>query len=99
MVWRKDPIEPVLILLVFALLVPRLTIVMVWFCSNWFQGIFHTMLWPLLGFIVLPLTLLSYSAVQHWFGGQWTAIPTIGIVIAVLIDLSPARPRRRVQES
>src|SRR5256885_1867277 len=58
-----------LLLLLFALLVPRVTIVLIWFFSNWFQGVFSSALWPLLGFIFLPLTLLWYAAVQHWFGG------------------------------
>ena len=84
-----------LLVLLFALLVPRVTIVLVWLVSNWFDGIFNNALWPILGFIFLPLTLLWYSAVQHWFGGEWSAVPLIGLVIAVLIDLSPARPWRR----
>jgi hypothetical protein len=33
--------------------------------------------------------------VQHWFHGQWTLWPIVGIVIALLIDLSPASGRRR----
>ena len=86
-----------LILILLALLVPRLTIVVVWLCTTWFGGVFNTVLWPILGFIFLPLTLLWYVAVQHWFGGHWGAIPIIGLIIAVLIDTSPARPRRRMQ--
>ncbi len=81
--------------MLFALFVPRITIFVVWFCSNWFVGVFNTVLWPILGFVFLPLTLLWYSAVQHWFGGEWTVIPIVGMVIAVLIDLSPAGSRRR----
>ena len=88
-----------LIIILLALLVPRITIVLVWLGTNWFTGLFNTALWPLLGFIFLPLTLLWFTAVQHWFGGEWSAIPIIGMVIAVLIDLSPARPRRRTVEA
>jgi len=69
--------------------------VLLWLFTNWFEGVFNTALWPILGFIFLPLTLLWYTAVQHWFGGEWSAVPIIGMVIAVLVDLSPARPRRR----
>ena len=87
-----------LILVLIALLVPRITILLVWLSSNWFDGLFTSALWPIIGFIFLPLTLLWYSAVQHFFGGEWSAIPIIGLVIAVLIDLSPARPRRRRAE-
>ena len=87
-----------LILVLIALLVPRITILLVWLSSDWFDGLFTSALWPIIGFIFLPLTLLWYSAVQHFFGGEWSAIPIIGLVIAVLIDLSPARPRRRRAE-
>ena len=48
----------------------------------------------LLGFIFLPTTLLWYSAVQHWFGGQWTFWPVVGIVIALGVDVSPISARR-----
>ena len=84
-----------LILILFALLVPRITILLLWLLTNWFNGLFQTALWPILGFIFLPLTLLWYTVVQHWFGGEWTLVPIIGLVIAALIDISPAKPRRR----
>ncbi len=86
---------PLLIFIVLALLIPRVTIVLLWLLTTWFDGVFNTTFWPLLGFIFLPLTLLWYSVVQHWFGGQWTVVPIIGMVIAVLLDLSPHRLHRR----
>jgi ABC-type amino acid transport system permease subunit len=78
-----------------ALITPRVVIVLVWLFTHWFRGVFDTVLWPLLGFIFLPTTLLWYTAVQHWFGGQWTLGPVVGLVIALAIDVSPARRRRR----
>lgn len=80
---------------VFALITPRLVIVLLWFFSRWFEGMFTSLLLPVLGFIFLPTTLLWYSAVQHWFGGQWTLVPIIGIVVALVIDVSPAGGYRR----
>jgi hypothetical protein len=80
---------------IIALLTPRLAIVLLWLLSNWFKGLFHTALWPILGFIFLPTTFLWYTAVQHWWGGHWTAGPVIGLVLALMIDLSPARSRRK----
>lgn len=79
---------------VFALVTPRLVIALLWFFTNWFNGVFNSILWPILGFIFLPTTLLWYSAVQHWFGGQWTLWPIVGLVVALVIDVSPARARR-----
>ena len=86
------------LLVLITLAAPRLAIALLWFFTSWFHGIFATILWPVLGFIFLPTTLLWYTAVQHWFAGQWTAVPVIGIVLALLIDLSPARGRRRPSE-
>jgi len=83
------------LLLLLALITPRLAIVLLWLFSHWFQGVFPSPLWPILGFLFLPTTLLWYTAVQHWFGGLWTFWPIVGLVIALLIDLSPAKGRRR----
>jgi hypothetical protein len=83
------------LLVLLALVTPRLVVFLLWLFTHWFRGIFTTALWPILGFIFLPTTLLWYTAVQHWFHGQWTLWPVVGIVIALLIDLSPARKRRR----
>jgi hypothetical protein len=83
------------LLTLLALLTPRLVIVLLWFFTAWFQGVFNTLLWPVLGFIFLPTTLLWYTAVQHWFGGVWSLWPVVGIVLALIIDLSPARGVRR----
>ena len=90
---------PVLLALL-ALLLPRVTILVLWLLSPWFNGVFTTALWPMLGFLFLPTTLLWYSAVIHWFGGQWDIIPIIGLVITVLLDLSPTGlGRRRVERT
>lgn len=84
---------------IFALATPRLLIVVLWFFTNWFRGILdNNLLWIVLGFIFLPTTLLWYTAVQHWFGGQWTLWPVVGLIVALLIDVSPASGRRRARE-
>ncbi len=78
------------LLAILALAAPRLVVALVWFFSTWFQGVFPTPLWPAIGFVFLPTTLLWYTGVQHWYGGHWTAGPIIGLVIALMIDVSPA---------
>jgi hypothetical protein len=85
---------PCLIVLL-ALITPRLVIALAWFFTTWFTGMFPTPLWPVLGFVFLPTTLLWYTAVLHWWGGQWSLWPVVGIVIAIMIDVSPASGRRR----
>jgi hypothetical protein len=85
---------PILIILL-ALLLPRGVILLLWFFSDWFEGMFETILWPILGFVFLPTTLLLYAAVQQWFGGEWGLWQIVGIVIALLIDTSPGHSRKK----
>lgn len=80
---------------VLALITPRLVVGLLWLFTRWFDGMFATILWPILGLIFLPTALLWYSAVQHWFDGRWTLWPIVGLVIALMIDVSPAKRRRR----
>lgn len=87
------------LLALIALVMPRLALVCLWFFTNWFRGIFPSAVWPLLGFIFLPTTLLWYTAVQHWFGGHWTLGPATGLVLALMIDVSPAGGRARRQST
>lgn len=81
-----------------ALLTPRFFIVMLWLFTGWFKGIFDTALWPVLGFIFLPTTLLWYTAVHNWWNGTWGLLQIAGLVIALMIDISPAGGRRRRRE-
>lgn len=84
------------VLVVLALFTPRLAIILLWYFTHWFDGRFPSLLWPVLGFIFLPTTLLWYTAVQQWFGGAWTLWPVVGLVMALLIDASPFRGRRHL---
>jgi hypothetical protein len=46
-----------------------------------------------LGFFFVPTTLLWYSAVHNWFDGRWGPWQIAGLVVAVLIDVSPAKKK------
>ena len=72
---------------VIALLFPRVLIVVLWFFTDWFNGVFNTLLWPVLGFIFLPVTMLWYSVVINQYAGQWSNVNIIIMVIAVVIDM------------
>jgi hypothetical protein len=87
------------IVAILALMAPRLLIALLWFFTTWFRGMFDTLLWPILGFLFLPTTFLWYSAVLRWFDGQWTLWPVVGLIVALLIDVSPAGGRRRAREA
>jgi hypothetical protein len=79
----------------FALLVPRLLILVLWFLTAWFVGVFDTLLWPILGFLFAPTVLLWYSVVVNVYGGTWDTLQIAVMVIAILIDFSPGTSRRR----
>ena len=83
---------PVLLGLI-ALFIPRVVVAILWFLTSWFHGLFDTKLWPILGFIFLPTTLLWYSVVQRWFDGQWTLWPIVGLVFALMLDVGAGRGR------
>ena len=78
-----------------ALFAPRILIVLLFAFTTWFDGLFTWSLWPILGFIFLPTSLLWYTVVLHWFGGVWSLWAVVGLIIALIIDVSPAREHRR----
>ena len=82
-------------LVALALLTPRFTVAVLWHFGHWFDGLFSSLLWPVVGLVFLPTTLLWYAAVHNWFGGAWTLWPVVGLVVALVIDLSPVRAHRR----
>ena len=84
-----------LLLVLVALFTPRIAIALLWVLSTWFDGLFTSSLWPVLGFVFLPTTLLWYTVVLHWFGGVWSPWTIVGLIIALIIDVSPAREHRR----
>ncbi len=70
-----------------ALLMPRLAIVLVVVFSDYIGTAYSTILWPLLGFIFMPLTTLAYAWAIHSNEGSVSGIHLVVVIIAVLIDL------------
>ncbi len=69
-----------------ALLTPRLAILLVFFFTNYIGRAYETALWPLLGFVFMPLTTLAYAWAVNT-NTTVTGIYLVVVVIAVLIDL------------
>ena len=82
------------LLLLIALIAPRVLVFALWLIG-WFHGVFPSIMWPILGFIFLPTTLVWYTVVAHLYRGEWGAFQFIVLVIAIAIDVSPAKGRRR----
>lgn len=73
------------LLALFALLAPRITIILIVIFSDYIGRAYQTTLWPLLGFLFMPLTTLAYAHGINSGGiDGWRLIL---VVIAVLIDL------------
>ncbi|MBX3385874.1 MAG: hypothetical protein KF768_04835 [Phycisphaeraceae bacterium] len=75
------------LLALLALIFPRLTIILLWIFSSYIGDAFGgKVLWPILGFLFMPMTLLAYA-----FGinqnGSIDGIYLVLVIIAVLIDL------------
>lgn len=70
-----------------ALVTPRLALVLVWLFSNYLGEAYQTILWPLLGFIFMPLTTLAYAWAWHFGDGSVNGLGLVVVVLAVIIDL------------
>lgn len=79
------------LLLIIGLFIPRVVIAILYFFSRWFSGVFSTILWPILGFIFMPYTMLWYSVVMNAYGGVWGVLQTVVLVIAIIFDLNSYR--------
>jgi len=80
-----------------ALATPRLAIVFVVIFSNYIGRAYDSMIWPLLGFVLMPTTTLAYAwAINS--RGSVDGVHLVVVVVAVLIDLGliggSARARR-----
>ena len=69
-----------------ALVTPRLAIVLVVLFSDYLGRAYETVVWPLLGFVFLPLTTLAYAwAINS--RGSVEGVHLAFVILAVLIDL------------
>ncbi len=69
-----------------ALMAPRFAIVLVVLFSDYIGRAYEGLLWPLLGFLFMPLTTLAYAwAINS--RGSVEGLQLVVVVIAVLMDL------------
>jgi hypothetical protein len=65
---------------------PRIGILLLYFFTNFFRGVYDTILVPLLGFIFLPLTLVAYT----WLTREQRPVDAFYLVVmfvAIIFDL------------
>ncbi len=74
------------LLVILALAFPRLAIVLLWLFTGFFNGVYHGMIIPVLGFLFLPLTLIVYTYIEKTY--HYIQVPQmIALAIAVIVDL------------
>jgi hypothetical protein len=69
-----------------ALFAPRLALVLVWLFGDVLQKAYETVLWPLLGFVFMPLTTLAYAWSVYQAGAVQGGYLVL-VIVAVLFDL------------
>lgn len=78
---------------------PRLVIVLLFIFSRYLHDAYESRLWPVLGFIFMPLTTLAYALAIN-ANGSVTGFYAAIVVVAALLDLGthgagPAARRRK----
>jgi hypothetical protein len=86
------------LLVVLSLLFPRIAILLLYFFTNFFTGVFNTVLVPLLGFLFLPLTLLAYTWLTN-IRQPADALYLVLMFVAVIVDLGVVETGRRRRRS
>jgi hypothetical protein len=69
-----------------ALIAPRLAIILVVIFSDYIGRAYDTVIWPLLGFFFMPLTMLAYAWAINT-NGSVSGGYVVAMILAVLIDL------------
>ncbi|MDZ4802216.1 MAG: hypothetical protein SGI92_29000 [Bryobacteraceae bacterium] len=83
---------------ILVLLFPRLAVLVLYFFTSFFNGVYDTVIVPFLGLLFMPVTLLAYT----WLtknGRPMDAFYLIVMLVAVLIDLGFFEGGRRSRRS
>ena len=75
---------------------PRITLVVMWL-TGYLGTAYRTTLWPLLGFLFVPVTTIAYAIIMNTHGSV-EGIYTVAMVLAVLFDLGILGGARRGRE-
>lgn len=83
------------LVVVLALISPRLALVAVWLLSNWLERAFEGWLLPVLGFLLLPWTTLSYAGMWMYGTNEVGGFEWAVVAFALLLDLGALGGSRR----
>jgi hypothetical protein len=74
------------VLVVLALVGPRVTLFLLWLFSNYLSRAYDSFLIPALGFIFLPWTTLAYAFAQNSLGGM-SGFGLVVVILGALVDI------------
>jgi hypothetical protein len=74
------------LLILLTLAFPRVVLLVLFFFTNYLQRAYANFLWPLLGFIFLPVTTIAYAWVVNAHA-PLEGVYLVVVIVAVLIDL------------
>ena len=73
------------LILILVLAFPRIVLLLLFFFSNYLERAYHGLLIPLLGFIFLPLTTLTYAWLVN-SGMPIEGVNLLILIVAAIID-------------
>lgn len=74
------------ILAIIALGFPRLVILLLFLFSDFLARAYATAIWPVLGFLFMPMTTLAYAWSKNTYGDV-QGLGLVALILAVLLDL------------
>ena len=83
------------LVVVLALISPRLALVAVFLFDDWLERAFDGWLLPLLGFLLLPWTTLAYAGMWVYDGREVNGLEWAVVGLGLLIDLGSIGGGRR----
>ncbi|MBC7925429.1 MAG: hypothetical protein H7039_07210 [Bryobacteraceae bacterium] len=86
------------LLALLVLLFPRLAILVLYFFTSFFNGVFDTVIVPFLGFLFMPLTLVAYSWLTKT-SRPVDALYLVVMLVAIVVDLGLVENGRRSRKS
>jgi len=75
-----------LILVLIVLFFPRLGAILLALFTDWFVTAGVGLLALVVGILFAPVTLLWFTVVVNFFGGQWGFLQIVGLILAVMAD-------------
>lgn len=65
---------------------PRLVLAILFLFTGYLSSAYQTVLWPVLGFLLMPFTTLAYAIAMNEMGGM-SGGGVVVVVLGVLLDL------------